>query len=67
MSRAGTATSVRLRDEEQSFNRIEIDGDTVTVTVQAWAGDCFKSEDAQRYVREGDHWRIGKHISEPAD
>ena len=64
---AGTATSVRLRDEEQSFNRIEVDGDTVTVTVQAWAGDCFASSDAQRYVREGDHWRVGKHIEEPAD
>ena len=55
---AGTATSVRLRDEEQSFNRIDIDGDNVTLTVQAWAGDAFKSADAQRFVREGDHWRI---------
>lgn len=64
---AGTATSVRLRDEEQSFNRIEIDGETVTVTVQAWGGDCYKSEDAQRYVLDGDHWRIGTHIPEPAD
>jgi 3',5'-cyclic AMP phosphodiesterase CpdA len=63
---AGTATSVRLRDEEQSFNRIEIDGDRVTVTVEGWAGDCFAPADAQRFVREGDRWRIGKHIAEPA-
>ena len=55
---AGTATSVRLRDEEQSFNRIDIDGDSVTLTVQAWAGDKFASADAQRFVREGDRWRI---------
>ncbi len=55
---AGTATSTRLRDEEQSFNRIDIDGENVTLTVQAWAGDAFKSADAQRFVREGDHWRI---------
>ena len=55
---AGTATSTRLRDEEQSFNEIVIDGDSVTLTVQAWAGDKFASGDAQRYVREGDHWRI---------
>jgi predicted phosphodiesterase len=55
---AGTATSTRLRDEEQSFNRIDIDGENVTVTVQAWAGDAFASADAQRFVREGDHWRI---------
>ena len=63
---AGTATSVRLRDEEQSFNRIEIDGERVTVTVQTWAGDSFQSADGQRFVREGDHWRVGKHINEPA-
>ncbi len=55
---AGTATSTRLRDEEQSFNRIDVDGDSVTLTVQSWAGDGFASADAQRYVREGDHWRI---------
>ena len=55
---AGTATSTRLRDEEQSFNRIDVDGDSVTLTVQSWADDRFASGDAQRYVREGDHWRI---------
>jgi 3',5'-cyclic AMP phosphodiesterase CpdA len=63
---AGTATSVRLRDEEQSFNRIEIEGERVTVTVEGWAGDRFAPADGQRFVREGDRWRIGKHISEPA-
>jgi 3',5'-cyclic AMP phosphodiesterase CpdA len=55
---AGTATSTRLRDEEQSFNRIDIDGDNVTLTVQAWAGNSFASADAQRFVRENGHWRI---------
>ena len=63
---AGTATSVRLRDEEQSFNRIEIDGDKVTVTIERWTGDAYAPADAQRFVREGDKWRIGKHIQEPA-
>ena len=55
---AGTATSTRLRDEEQSFNQIDIDGDNVTLTVQGWAGDGFESGDSQRYLREADHWRI---------
>jgi 3',5'-cyclic AMP phosphodiesterase CpdA len=63
---AGTATSIRLRDEEQSFNRIEIDGDKVTVTIERWTGDAYAPADAQRFVREGDSWRIGKHIPEPA-
>ena len=55
---AGTATSTRLRDEEQSFNRIDIDGESVTLTVQAWAEESFQSADAQRFIREGDSWRL---------
>ncbi len=55
---AGTATSTRLRDEEQSFNKIEIEGENVTLTVQGWARDKFASGDAQLYIREGDRWRI---------
>ena len=55
---AGTATSTRLRDEEQSFNQIDVDGDSATLTVQSWAVDKFASADAQEFVREGDYWRI---------
>ena len=55
---AGTATSTRLRDEEQSFNRIDIVGDSVTLTLQTWSGDAFTSGSEQTYEREGDHWRI---------
>ena len=55
---AGTATSVRLRDEEQSFNRIDIAGDKVTLTLQRWGGHEFVSGDAQSYRREGDHWLL---------
>jgi 3',5'-cyclic AMP phosphodiesterase CpdA len=66
---AGTATSVRLRDEEQSFNRIDIAGDRVTLTVQSWDGEHFASGDAQTYAREGDHWLLAKRpvVAEPAD
>ena len=64
---AGTATSVRLRDEEQSFNRIDVDGDRVTVTVEGWTGAAFEPRDAQRFIREGDRWRVGAHIEEPAN
>ena len=55
---AGTATSVRLRDEEQSFNRIDVEGESVTLTLQRWNNEKFESDIEQRYEREGDHWRI---------
>lgn len=58
---AGTATSMRLRDEEQSFNRIDIAGRRVTLTVQSWNGRGFVSGDEQTFAREGDHWRLAKH------
>jgi 3',5'-cyclic AMP phosphodiesterase CpdA len=66
---AGTATSTRVRDESQAFNRIDIEEPSVTVTVECWNGTEFAEQDAQRYEREGDHWKIagtGKRLDEPA-
>lgn len=63
---AGTATSTRLRDEEQSFNRIDIEAESVTLTLQTWAGDRFESGTAQKFERKDDHWRIAGAESEPA-
>ncbi len=66
---AGTATSTRVREQSQSFNRIEIDGDRVTVTVESWDGSAFVPEAAQPYERADDHWRLAgaeKKLDEPA-
>jgi 3',5'-cyclic AMP phosphodiesterase CpdA len=63
---AGTATSTRLREQEQSFNRIDVQGDRVTVTVETWSGSEFAPQDAQAYEREGDHWRIASGSLTPA-
>lgn len=63
---AGTATSVRLRDQDQSFNRVDIEGSSVTVTVETWKGGAFAPQDAQRYERQGDHWRIASGSLTPA-
>ena len=60
---AGTATSTRVRDQDQSFNRIEILGSQVTVAVESWNGSDFVAQDAQRFEREDGHWRI----AEPAE
>lgn len=66
---AGTATSTRVREQEQSFNRIDLDGRMVTVTVEGWNGTEFVAHDAQRYERQDDHWRIAgaaEKLDEPA-
>lgn len=57
---AGTATSVRLRDEEQSFNLIDLDSESILLTVQRWGGSGFVAGDSQRFRREGDHWVAGR-------
>jgi 3',5'-cyclic AMP phosphodiesterase CpdA len=63
---AGTATSTRLRDEEQSFNLITVGDGEATVAVQAWDGTGFASADAKRFVRRGKDWEIstGEQLAE---
>jgi 3',5'-cyclic AMP phosphodiesterase CpdA len=63
---AGTATSTRLRDEEQSFNLIEVGDGEVTVAVQAWDGIGYASREAERFVRRGVHWETatGEQLAE---
>ncbi len=60
---AGTATSTRVRDQEQSFNTIDVADASVTITVNAWKGGGFVPLDAQRYAWEEGRWRIA---SKPA-
>ena len=55
---AGTATSTRVRGEEQSFNRIEINEHGVRVTVQRWNGSEFHSGDSEMFKRVGDEWQL---------
>ena len=62
---AGTATSTRVREQEQSFNTIDIEQRAATVTVHAWDGEDFKAKDAQRYGWHEGRWRVLK-SPEPA-
>jgi 3',5'-cyclic AMP phosphodiesterase CpdA len=57
---AGTATSTRLRDQEQSFNTIDIGEGTATVTVHAWNGIDFKPNDARAYEWRDGRWTVNK-------
>jgi len=64
---AGTATSTRVREQQQSFNRIDIDGPRVIVTVESWNGSDFVAKDAQPYERDVDHWHLAAaRAGEPA-
>jgi len=62
---AGTATSTRVREQEQSFNVIDLDVGVLTVTIHAWTGSAFDAADAQPYKLRDGHWQILK-AQEPA-
>ena len=62
---AGTATSTRVREQSQSFNVIDVDEIGVTLIVECWSGEAFKSMDAKRFENHDGDWRILK-AAEPA-
>jgi 3',5'-cyclic AMP phosphodiesterase CpdA len=62
---AGTATSTRVRDEDQSFNTIDVSEQSAAITVNAWNGDEFVPSDAKRYQWQEGKWKVGKSV-EPA-
>jgi 3',5'-cyclic AMP phosphodiesterase CpdA len=55
---AGTATSLRVREQEQSFNLVEVDEASVTITVNGWERTRFTPLNAQQYGWEDGRWRI---------
>ena len=62
---AGTATSTRVREQEQSFNTIDVGERSATVTVHAWNGIDFKPNDARAYEWHDGRWTLNK-AAEPA-
>ncbi len=63
---AGTATSTRVREQQQSFNTIDIvHEEDVTVTVNAWDGAVFQPVDARRYHWQAGRWKLTR-APEPA-
>jgi len=63
---AGTATSTRVREQEQSFNTIDIADGSATITVHAWNGEEFKGKDSSRYQWADGKWLLRK-APEPAE
>ena len=63
---AGTATSTRVREQEQSFNTIEIAKGDAKITVHAWTGDAFCATHPRQYRWNKGRWALRK-VEEPAD
>ena len=57
---AGTATSYRVREQEQSFNCIDVGQGAATITVHGWNGDQFLPNDSRRYEWVEGRWKISK-------
>jgi 3',5'-cyclic AMP phosphodiesterase CpdA len=55
---AGTATSTRVREQEQSFNTIDVAEGVVTIAVHGWKGERFEANDARRYEWHDGKWAI---------
>jgi len=62
---AGTATSTRVREQEQSFNTIDIAAGNATITVNGWNGKDFAPTDTRRYQWQEGKWLLRK-TAEPA-
>jgi len=57
---AGTATSTRVREQEQSFNVIDVGEGEARITVYAWKSDDFRANDEQRYRWQEGRWKLCK-------
>jgi 3',5'-cyclic AMP phosphodiesterase CpdA len=62
---AGTATSTRVREQDQSFNTIDVGERSVTITINAWNGTQFVTSDAQRFGWREGRWSEAR-AAEPA-
>jgi 3',5'-cyclic AMP phosphodiesterase CpdA len=62
---AGTATSTRVREQDQSFNTIDVGERSVTITINAWNGTQFVASDAQRFGWREGRWSEAR-AAEPA-
>ena len=64
---AGTATSVRTREEEQSFNILEVAPDKVTVALMRWAGERFEPAEPTQFRKAGGVWHQASRMAAEAD
>jgi 3',5'-cyclic AMP phosphodiesterase CpdA len=56
VAQAGTATSLRVRGEPNTYNVITVDGPALSLAVRGWDGARFAPLSAVRYVKRGEEW-----------
>jgi len=57
---AGTTTSTRVREQDQSFNVLDLGSGGATVTVNAWTGAVFAPTDAKEYTWQDGLWNAAR-------
>jgi 3',5'-cyclic AMP phosphodiesterase CpdA len=56
VAQAGTATSLRVRGEPNTYNVLTVDGPALTLAVRAWDGARFAPLSTVRYVKRDEEW-----------
>ena len=64
---AGTATSIRTRDEEQSFNILEVEPHAVSIGLKKWDGTAFTAAEPTRFVEGEKGWHNAPVLADPAE
>lgn len=59
---AGTATSNRVRGQDQSFNLLDLSAERVVLTVYSWGGDNYRPADAQAFEQRDGAWAIANAV-----
>jgi 3',5'-cyclic AMP phosphodiesterase CpdA len=56
VAQAGTATSLRTRDEPNTYNWITVEGPHLVIEVRGWAGTAFATLSLTRWVKRETEW-----------
>jgi 3',5'-cyclic AMP phosphodiesterase CpdA len=57
VAQAGTATSLRVRGEPNTYNVITVDGPALSLAVRGWDGARFAPLSSVRYVKRDEEWQ----------
>jgi hypothetical protein len=59
VAQAGTAISLRTRDEPNTYNWITSEPPHLTIEVRGWGGGAFSTLSITRWLKRGREWEKG--------